>query len=112
MPDDSQSWWEEHLRETLTLAPNEELTLITAAANGDEEAKRRVVDANLRLVVNIAKTYRPVALSFDDLVMHGTIGLMQAIDRLHPDKGFRFSTYAVHWIRSAMNRAIDSPQKS
>ncbi len=66
----------------------------------------------MRLVINIAKTYRNRAIPLEDLIQEGAIGLMQAAERFDPEKGFRFSTYATHWIRQAIGRAIDNKSKA
>jgi RNA polymerase primary sigma factor len=66
----------------------------------------------MRLVINIAKGYRNRAIPLEDLIQEGAIGLMQAAERFNPDKGFRFSTYATHWIRQAIGRAIDNKSKA
>ena len=66
----------------------------------------------MRLVINIAKTYRNRSFPLEDLIQEGAIGLMQAAERFDPEKGFRFSTYATHWIRQAIGRAIDNKSKA
>ncbi len=66
----------------------------------------------MRLVINIAKSYRSRAVPLEDLIQEGAIGLMQAAERFDPSKGFRFSTYATHWIRQAIGRAIDNKSKA
>jgi RNA polymerase primary sigma factor len=66
----------------------------------------------MRLVINIAKTYRSRAIPLEDLIQEGAIGLMQAAERFDPNRGFRFSTYATHWIRQAIGRAIDNKSKA
>ena len=94
------------------LTPEEEAVLTRAIRGGDLEAKNRLVEANMRLVINIAKTYRNRAIPIEDLIQEGAIGLMQAAERFDPDKGFRFSTYATHWVRQAIGRAIDNRSKA
>ena len=94
------------------LTPEEEVVLTRAAKAGDDEAKKRLVEANMRLVINIAKTYRNKSIPLEDLIQDGAIGLMQAAERFDPDKGFRFSTYATHWVRQAIGRAIDNKSKA
>ncbi|MFN3728860.1 MAG: RNA polymerase sigma factor RpoD/SigA [Fimbriimonadaceae bacterium] len=100
----------------LTQAPlltvDEERVLTRRCADGDEDAKNRLIESNMRLVINIAKTYRCRTVPLEDLIQEGAIGLMQAVERFDPDKGFRFSTYATHWIRQAIGRAIDNKAKA
>jgi RNA polymerase primary sigma factor len=90
------------------LTAAEEIDLARQVRAGSLEARQRMVEANLRLVISIAKRYRCRGLSFEDLVQEGIIGLMAAIARYDPDKGYRFSTYATHWIRQAIGRSIDN----
>ncbi len=94
------------------LTPEEELELAKRARKGDEEAKQKLVEANMRLVMNIAKHYRNALVPFEDLVQEGAIGLMNAVERYDPSRGYRFSTYATHWIRQAIGRAIDNKAKT
>jgi len=100
----------------LTQAPlltaEEEVLLTRAVMNGDDGARRRLIESNMRLVINIAKTYRNRSIPLEDLIQEGAIGLMQAAERFDPDKGFCFSTYATHWIRQAIGRAIDNKSKA
>lgn len=89
------------------LSREEEITLARAVRRGDEGARKRLTEANMRLVVHIAKMYRGRALTLEERIQQGSIGLMQAAERFDPEKGFRFSTYATHWIRQSIGRAID-----
>jgi len=94
------------------LSQEEEFALTRAARQGNEDARHRLVESNMRLVINIAKTYRSRSVPLEDLIQEGAIGLMQAIERFDPGKGFRFSTYASHWIRQAISRALDNKAKA
>jgi len=94
------------------LTSEEEIDLSTRVKQGDLRAKDRLVEANMRLVINIAKNYHNALVPFEDLVQEGAIGLMTATERFNPGKGYRFSTYATHWIRQAISRAIDNKAKA
>ena len=97
------------------LTADEEVRLALKIALGGVEgarAKARLVEANMRLVVSIAKTYRSSGIPFEDLIQEGAIGLMTATERFDPHRGFRFSTYATQWIRQAIGRAVDNKSKS
>lgn len=94
------------------LLPHEEEELTRKARNGDESAKRKLIESNMRLVLNIAKNYKNRAIPFEDLVQEGAIGLITAIERFDPDKGYRLSTYATHWIRQSIGRALCNKAKS
>jgi len=91
---------------------DEEVALAARVRTGDPRAKDRLVEANMRLVINIAKHYHTVLVPFEDLVQEGAIGLMTAAERYDPSRGYRFSTYATHWIRQAISRAIDNKAKA
>ena len=88
------------------LQPEEETELAKRMMDGDEQAKRLLSEANLRLVVSIAKRYMGRGMHFLDLIQEGNLGLMKAVEKFDYQKGFKFSTYATWWIRQAITRAI------
>jgi RNA polymerase primary sigma factor len=95
-----------HIGQGELLSHEEEIDLSKRAKQGDAHARRRLIEKNLRLVVSVAKRYRGYGLPFEDLIQEGNIGLMKAVEKFDPDRGFRFSTYATWWIRQAVQRAV------
>ena len=89
-----------------TLSIEDEKIITQRIANGDEEAKKELIEANLRLVISVAKRYIGCGIPFQDLVQEGNIGLIKAADKFDFNKGFHFSTYAIWWIRQTISRAI------
>ena len=105
LEDSLQLFFNEARRHPL-LTAEEEIELAKRIERGDHLAKQEMVEANLRLVVSIAKRYRNQGLPFLDLIQEGTIGLVRAAEKFDHRKGFKFSTYATWWIRQAVARAL------
>src|ERR1051325_1521691 len=101
-----------HLTRQRLLTHEEEVRLAGLVKQGDAHARHRLVEANMRLVINIAKNYHSALVPFEDLVQEGAIGLMTATERYDPSRGYRFSTYATHWVKQAISRAIDNKSRA
>ncbi len=104
--DDPVKMYLKDIGKVALLTPEEELELAKRMADGDEQAKRRLSEANLRLVVSIAKKYVGRGLLFLDLIQEGNFGLMKAVEKFDYKKGFKFSTYSTWWIKQSITRAI------
>ncbi|HIU98020.1 MAG TPA: RNA polymerase sigma factor RpoD [Candidatus Ornithoclostridium faecigallinarum] len=104
--DDSVKMYLKDIGQVPLLTSEEEKELAEKMSQGDEEAKKRLSEANLRLVVSIAKRYVGRGMQFLDLIQEGNLGLMKAVDKFDHTKGFKFSTYATWWIRQSITRAI------
>ena len=104
--DDPVRMYLKEIGKVALLTPEEELDLAIRMKDGDEEAKRRMTEANLRLVVSIAKRYVGRGMLFLDLIQEGNLGLIKAVEKFDHTKGYKFSTYATWWIRQAITRAI------
>ena len=104
--DDSVRLYLREIGKIPLLNAEEELELAQRVVAGDKRAKDKMAEANMRLVVSIAKRYSGRGLDFLDLIQEGNTGLLRAVEKFDPDKGFKFSTYATWWIRQAITRAI------
>lgn len=103
---DAVTMWLQRIRRFPLLTADQELQLTQLAKTGDQEARCLLTNSNLRLVVSIARRYLSKGLSFSDMMQEGNIGLLYAIEKFEPSRGFRFCTYAGYWIRHAITRAI------
>lgn len=104
--DDSVRLYLREIGKIPLLSAEEEMELAQRVTQGDKKAKDKMAEANMRLVVSIAKRYSGRGLDFLDLIQEGNTGLLRAVEKFDPDKGFKFSTYATWWIRQAITRAI------
>lgn len=104
--DDSVRLYLREIGKIPLLTPEEEAELAQRIVQGDKKAKDKMVESNMRLVVSIAKRYGGRGLDFLDLIQEGNTGLLRAVEKFDPDKGFKFSTYATWWVRQAITRAI------
>lgn len=104
--DDSVRLYLREIGKIQLLSNEEEVDLAYRIVKGEKKAKDKMVEANMRLVVSIAKRYSGRGLDFLDLIQEGNTGLLRAVEKFDPDKGFKFSTYATWWIRQAITRAI------
>lgn len=99
------------IRQIPLLTAKQEIELSKRIQKGDEHARKAMIRANLRLVINIAKRYMFLGAPLLDLIEEGNIGLMKAVDKFNPKKGYRFSTYAAWWIKQAITRSISEQSK-
>jgi len=106
IPDDSIKLYLREIGKIPLLTQEEEMKLAKQVVRGNKRAKTKMAEANMRLVVSIAKRYSGRGLDFQDLIQEGNMGLLRAVEKFDPEKGFKFSTYATWWIRQAITRAI------
>lgn len=106
MDDDSTRNYLREIGRHKLLNGGEEIELSRACKAGDESARRKLIQANLRLVVSIAKRYKNRGLSFQDLIQEGSLGLIRAVEKFAPSRGYKLSTYATWWIRQSITRAL------
>ena len=104
--DDSVRLYLREIGRVKMIKPDEEIELARRIAKGDEDAKKKLIQANLRLVISIAKKYVNRGLPFQDLIQEGNLGLIRAAEKFDHTKGFKFSTYATWWIRQAISRGL------
>lgn len=100
------------IKKLALLTPEEEIALAVKIKKGDKEARHKMIKANLRLVISIAKKYSHLGVSMMDLIEEGNLGLIKAVEKFNPKKGYRFSTYGAWWIRQYVSRAIANQGKT
>jgi RNA polymerase primary sigma factor len=111
MTTDSLNMYLKEIRQYPLLSVEEEKELITRIGRGDKTAKDKLIESNLRLAVSIAKKYQGNGLTLMDLIQEANIGLLIALDKFEPERGYRFSTYASWWIKQTISRALDNKSK-
>ena len=111
MTSDSINMYLKEIRQFPLLTAEEEKELLEKIAKGDMSARNKLVESNLRLVVSIAKKYQNNGLSLMDLIQEANIGLLIAVEKFEPERGYRFSTYASWWIKQTISRALDNKSK-
>ena len=111
MTSDSINMYLKEIRQFPLLTVEEEKELLEKIAKGDMSARNKLVESNLRLVVSIAKKYQNNGLSLMDLIQEANIGLLIAVEKFEPERGYRFSTYASWWIKQTISRALDNKSK-
>ena len=111
MISDSINMYLKEIRQFPLLTAEEEKELLDKIAKGDKSARNKLVESNLRLVVSIAKKYQNNGLSLMDLIQEANIGLLIAVEKFEPERGYRFSTYASWWIKQTISRALDNKSK-
>ena len=102
----------QQISEIPLISVQDEIDLAAKIKNGDQDAREKMITANLRLVVKIAKEYSNIGLSLLDLINEGNIGLMKAVERFDPTKGGKLSTYASWWIKQSIKRALANQSKT
>lgn len=102
----------QEIKDIPLLSAEEEISISQRIKNSDAEARQKLIESNLKLVVNIAKKYLGKKLSYLDLIQEGNIGLMKAAEKFDPNKGYKFSTYATWWIKQVINRAVSEQART
>lgn len=110
--DNLLAFYLEEINKIPLLTREEEDTIARKALGGDSKAKETLITSNLRFVVNVAKKYRNSGISFEDLINEGNIGLITAVDKFDPEKGYHFISYAVWWIRQSILKAVCEKSRS